>query len=103
MNRIDGKFKDLKVRKKKAFIVYITTGDPDIKATERLVLELERCGVDILELGVPFSDPMADGLTIQKSSESSLEAGTTLKKILKCVKRIRKKSEIFSLFIFELL
>lgn len=94
MNRITKKFNSLKKRNKKAFIVYITAGYPSLAATERLVLELEKSGADIVEIGVPFSDPMADGLTIQKSSEKSLRRGTNLKKILKSVENIRRKSSI---------
>lgn len=94
MNRIKRTFNKLKKNKKKAFIVYITAGYPTLSRTERIVLELEKSGVDIIEIGVPFSDPIADGPTIQKSSERSLSAGTTLEKILKSVKNIRKKSQI---------
>ena len=94
MNRIKKTFNRLKKKKKKAFIAYITAGYPTLSATEKIALVLEKAGVDIIEIGVPFSDPMADGLTIQKSSEESLEGGTTLEKILKSVKKIRKKSEI---------
>ncbi len=94
MNRIKRTFHNLRKSKKKAFIVYVTAGYPSMPLTEKIVFELEASGADIIELGVPFSDPMADGLTIQRSSEKSLEAGTTLKKILKSVKRIRAKSRI---------
>jgi len=94
MNRIKRTFAKLKRDKKKALIVYITAGYPSLAATEAIALELERSGVDLIEIGVPFSDPMADGLTIQKASEASLASGTTLEKILRCVKNIRKKSEI---------
>ena len=94
MNRISKTFNKLKKSDKKAFIAYITAGYPSLLATKKLVFELEKAGVDIIELGVPFSDPMADGLTIQKSSEKALAGGTTLKKILKCVIDIRKKSNI---------
>ncbi|MBL7070976.1 MAG: tryptophan synthase subunit alpha [Candidatus Omnitrophica bacterium] len=94
MNRIKKTFNKLSKDKRKAFIVYITAGYPSMAATEKIVLELERSGVDIVELGVPFSDPMADGLTIQRSSERSLKSGTTLHKILKSVKKIRGKSQI---------
>ena len=66
MNRIDKRFKDIRKQKRKAFITYICAGDPDISTTEKLVLELDRIGVDIVELGIPFSDPLADGPTIQK-------------------------------------
>jgi tryptophan synthase alpha chain len=94
MNRIKKTFNKLKKDKSKAFIVYITAGYPSLSATEKIVLELEKSGVDIIEVGVPFSDPMADGLTIQKSSEKALDKGTTLKRILKSVRSIRRKSNI---------
>lgn len=94
MNRIKKTFDKLRKNKKKAFIVYITAGYPSLSRTEKIVLELEKSGVDIIEIGMPFSDPMADGLTIQKSSERSLKAGTTLEKVLKSTKNIRKKSDI---------
>ena len=64
MNRIDQKFKELKKKRKKAFIAFITAGDPDLKITEELVYAFEQSGVDLIELGVPFSDPLADGTTI---------------------------------------
>ena len=69
MSRIDKKFKELKKAQKKAFIVYICAGDPDISTTEGLVKVLDNCGVDIIELGMPFSDPLADGPTIQAASQ----------------------------------
>ena len=94
MNRINRTFNRLKKKRKKAFIVYITAGYPSLSRTEKIVPALEEAGVDIIELGVPFSDPMADGFTIQKSSERALKAGATLGKILKCVKNIRKKSNV---------
>ena len=94
MNRIEEKFKNLKARKKKAFIVYITTGDPDIRTTERIIGELDRCGVDILELGVPFSDPIADGPTIQAASERALKNRVSVRSILSLTRRVRKSSDI---------
>ena len=94
MNRIDKKFKELKKEKKKAFIVYITTGDPDIKTTERLIKECDKCGVDILELGIPFSDPTADGPTIQFSSQKALEKGTSLSGMLTWVKSLRSSCSL---------
>jgi len=94
MNRIDKKFRRLKKEGKQAFIAFITAGYPDLATTARLVLELERKGVDIIELGVPFSDPMADGPVIQASSEYSLEKGTNLVKILDLVKRLRKNTTL---------
>lgn len=94
MNRIEKKFRELKANRQKAFVAFITAGDPNLAATFRLIPELEKAGVDILELGVPFSDPMADGPVIQRSSERALASGTTLKKILKLVKQVRRKSQI---------
>jgi len=94
MNRIDKKFSGLRKRGEKAFIAYITAGYPNLPATEKIIHILEDAGVDIIELGMPFSDPMADGLTIQRASEHSLRQGTTLKKVLKLVSRVRKKSAI---------
>jgi len=94
MNRIDKKFIQLKKKGKQAFIAFITAGYPDLATTAKLVLELERKGVDIIELGVPFSDPMADGPVIQASSEYSLKKGTNLVKILDLVKRLRKNTAL---------
>ena len=94
MNRIDQKFIELRKAKKKAFIAFITAGDPDLHTTEELVLALEKAGADIVELGVPFSDPLADGPTIQAASYRSLQKGTTLRKILATVKRIRARSDV---------
>ncbi len=94
MNRIDQIFQKLRQQRKKAFIAFLTAGDPDLKKTEELVLSFEKVGVDIVELGVPFSDPLADGPTIQEASYRSLQKKTTLRKILALVKKIREKSEI---------
>lgn len=93
MNRIEKCFSDLKKRKEKALITFITAGDPDLEATERAVFEMFDNGADIIELGVPFSDPVAEGVTIQKSSLRSLKNGTNLTKIFETVKRIREKTE----------
>jgi len=94
MNRIDFTFKNLAQQKKKAFIAFITAGDPDLAATHDLVLAFEKAGTDIIELGVPFSDPMADGPTIQASSMRSLQKGTSLTKVLALVKQLRLKTQI---------
>ncbi len=94
MNRIDKKFKELEAKDKKAFIAFLTAGYPDLDTTERLVLEFEKRGADIIELGVPFSDPVADGPVIQQSSFEALKKGATLKKILNLVCRLRRKTEI---------
>jgi len=94
MNLIEKKFKELKAQGRKAFIAFITAGDPDLKTTEELVLSFEKAGVDIIELGIPFSDPLADGPTIQASYLRSLNKGTNVKKILETVKRIRRQTSI---------
>ncbi len=94
MNRIDQKFKQLSQAKRKAFISFITAGDPDLTTTEALVVALAATGVDIIELGIPFSDPMADGTTIQAASERALKGGVTLKKIFDLVKRLRQKTQV---------
>ena len=94
MSRITKTFNRLKQSRGKALIPYLMAGDPSLEATKKLVMELEEAGADIIELGVPFSDPLADGPTIQKASERSLQKGTTLRKVLTLVKQIRKDSEI---------
>ncbi len=90
MNRIDKKFIQLKRQGRKAFIAFITAGYPDLPTTAKLVIELEKRGVDIIELGVPFSEPLADGPVIQEASGYSLKKGTNLLKILDLVKKSRK-------------
>jgi len=94
MNRISKKFKELKRAKKKAFIAFITAGFPSLAVTEKLIYEFDKIGVDILELGVPFSDPMADGPVIQEASQEALKKNTHLVDILKLVKKARKRVEI---------
>ena len=94
MNRITERFERLKRERKKGFVVYIGAGDPDLQRTEELALEFDRIGVDILELGVPFSDPLADGLVNQLAAHRGLESGTTPGKVLRSVAAIRKSSQI---------
>lgn len=94
MNRLEKKFKELKDKRKKAFIAFITAGYPGLSATEKLVREFARVGVDIVELGVPFSDPMADGPMIQEASEAALKKNTSLADILELVKRLRRDVDI---------
>lgn len=94
MNRIDRKFTELKKAGKKAFVAFITAGYPSLSATEKLIYEFDRIGVDILELGVPFSDPMADGPVIQEASQESLKKNTHLVDILKLIKKVRKSVSI---------
>lgn len=94
MNRVDKKFGELKEKGRIALVTYITTGDPSPDMTVDIALQLAKSGADIIELGVPFSDPMADGPTIQLASERALKHGTSLKDVLRTVKQIRKTSEI---------
>ena len=94
MSRIEATFAALKQRNETALIPFITAGDPDLDTTVDLVLTLDDAGADVVELGVPFSDPMADGPTIQAASERALAAGATLSGVLDCVAAIRKKSQI---------
>src|SRR5476651_1476849 len=94
MNRIVDKFAQLKSAGKKGFIVYIGAGDPNLKATCELALAFDKAGVDILELGVPFSDPLADGLVNQLAAQRGLESGTTPRKVLETVQAIRKDSQV---------
>jgi tryptophan synthase alpha chain len=90
MNRITAKFEELKRQGKKALIGYLTAGDPDMKTSEKLMREALANGVDILEIGVPFSDPTADGPTIQAAGQRSLKAGTNLKRILQLAANLRR-------------
>ena len=94
MSRIDDRFADLKSRGEKAFIPYITVGDPTLARTEELVLAFEKAGADLVELGVPFSDPLADGPVNQESAMRALEHDVTLADILAMVTRIREQSEM---------
>ena len=94
MNRIEESFARLKREGKKGFIVYIGAGDPNLDATRKLALAFDKAGVDILELGVPFSDPLADGLVNQLAAQRGLESGTTPPKVLETVAAIRKQSQI---------
>lgn len=94
MNRIVERFRQLKQVGKKGLVVYIGAGDPNLEATRRLALGFDQCGVDVLELGVPFSDPLADGLVNQLAAQRGLESGTTPPKLLQTVAAIRRDSQI---------
>lgn len=94
MNRIQQAFKKAQEEKRAAFIAYITAGDPSLKRTGEIIDALERAGTDIIELGVPFSDPIADGPTNQQAADRALASGTTLKKVLNLVTDIRSRSDI---------
>ena len=94
MNRIEERFQRLKQEGQKGFVVYIGAGDPDLDATHDLALAFDGIGVDVLELGVPFSDPLADGLLNQLAAQRGLDSGTTPGKVLETVSRIRESSGI---------
>lgn len=94
MNRIDSLFSRLKIEGRTALIAYITGGDPSLAASAKIALSLEQAGVDLLELGVPFSDPLADGTTIQAAAGRALAAGASVSGILDLVREIRHTSQI---------
>src|SRR5512137_2131562 len=94
MNRIVERFTRLRRERRKGFIVYISAGDPDLEGTRKLALAFDRLGVDVLELGVPFSDPLADGLVNQLAAQRGLASGTTPPKVLETVAAIRRQSQI---------
>ena len=97
-NRIQQTFKDLQTKGGKALIPYIMAGDPSLDVTESLVLTLAEGGADLIELGVPFSDPIADGPVIQQAAERALKSGTTLTKILSTVRSLRTKTKVPLIF-----
>jgi tryptophan synthase alpha chain len=92
--RITRRFDDLRRAGDLGLVAYLTAGDPTLEATERLVAALAEAGADVVELGVPFSDPLADGPTIQRASERSLRSGTTLAGVLGLVRKLRQKTEV---------
>ncbi|MGN6554121.1 MAG: tryptophan synthase subunit alpha [Verrucomicrobiota bacterium] len=94
MNRIVERFDQLKRQGKKGFVVYIGSGDPHLEATRQLALAFDQAGVDVLELGVPFSDPLADGVVNQLAAQRGLESGATPPKVLETVRAIRRESQI---------
>ena len=93
MSRIDAKFDQLKAEGKKAFVSYVMAGDPDFDTSLEIVRGLPAAGVDIIELGLPFTDPMADGVTIQLAGQRALKGGMTLKRTLEMVREFRKNDD----------
>jgi tryptophan synthase alpha chain len=87
--RIDGAFARIRDRNAPGLVTYVTAGDPDLPRTEGILLALDRAGADVLEVGVPFSDPLADGPVIQRATERALAAGTTLARVLDMLQRLR--------------
>jgi len=94
MSRIREKFRELKRSGRGGFIPFITAGDPDLATTERLLIELAKAGADIIELGVPFSDPVADGEVIQRASERALCNGVTVHDALTCARNVRQHIDV---------
>ncbi|MBM4276173.1 MAG: tryptophan synthase subunit alpha [Deltaproteobacteria bacterium] len=94
MKRIDAMFKKLKQRGEKALIPFITCGDPDLDTTRALALEMAARGADLLELGIPFSDPLADGPTIQAASNRALKGGVHLQEVMELAGRLRREMEM---------
>jgi tryptophan synthase alpha chain len=94
MSRISQTFEHLQKTHERALIPYVTAGDPDLEMTKRLVREMVRRGGDIIEIGVPFSDPLADGPIIQRASQRALQGGTTLRKILQTVSELRHDVDV---------
>ena len=94
MSRIEKKFSALQAKGKKALICFLTAGDPNLEKTREIILGMEAAGVDVIEIGVPFSDPTADGPIIQAASQRALKNGTTLAAILVMIESLRKSSEI---------
>ena len=94
MARIAARLARCKAERRPAFVAFLTAGDPSLERTVSAALELEKAGVDVLELGVPFSDPLADGPVIQRSSERALSRGVTLARVLDVVREIRKASQL---------
>lgn len=98
-SRITKKFEELKKDNKKALITYVTSGDPDRATTINLVLKMEEAGADIVELGIPYSDPLADGPVIQRASERALKGGTNIDNVFSMVSSIREKTQIPLVFL----
>ena len=96
--RVDQKFAELKKQGKKGFIAYLSAGDPNLKDTVDIVLRLEDAGVDVIELGLPFSDPLADGRVNQEAASRALEAGSTFDGVMGCISEIRERSDIPMIF-----
>ncbi|HSH14907.1 MAG TPA: tryptophan synthase subunit alpha [Verrucomicrobiae bacterium] len=94
MNRIVERFARLKQQNQKGFVAYIGAGDPNLEATFQLALALDHAGVDVLELGIPFSDPLADGIVNQLAAQRGLAAGTTPRGVLDTVQRLRRESSV---------
>jgi len=94
MNRIDIKFEEIKKEKRTAFVPFVSAGDPDYETSAHIIKVLIENGADMLELGIPFSDPIADGPTIQSANERALGNGMTLSRVFEIIRGIRSYSDI---------
>jgi tryptophan synthase alpha chain len=94
MGRLDERFRALRARGETALVPFVTAGDPDLETTEAIVLAMAEAGADVIELGVPFSDPVAEGPTIQRASERALASGTSLRRVLVLVASLRSRVEV---------
>ena len=99
MNRIEEKMAALKAEGKKAFITYTTAGLPDMDTTAKIMHAQQEAGIDVMELGVPFSDPVADGPVIQNASYEAIQNGATLAKVFELMKKVEMKDLIHQLFL----
>jgi len=93
-SRISRRFRELAQRGELGLVAYVTAGDPSLDATEQIVLAAAEAGADVIELGVPFSDPVADGPTIQRASDRALHAGTTVAGVIELVRRLRTRTQV---------
>jgi tryptophan synthase alpha chain len=91
VSRIEGRFRDLRAGRRTGLVTYVTAGDPDLDRSGEILVRLDRAGADVLEVGVPFSDPLADGPVIQRATERAIAAGATLPKVLDVVARVRAR------------
>lgn len=98
MNRIDQRFSELRARGRAAFVPYITAGDPTLARTRQLVLALERAGADVIELGIPFSDPLADGKINQEAAERALRNNVSLGDVIALVRDLRRETQVPLIF-----
>ena len=89
MSRIDAAFRDLRAQRRTGLVTYVTAGDPDLERSREILVRLDRAGADVLEVGVPFSDPLADGPVIQRATERAIAAGTTLDSVLRMIADVR--------------
>jgi tryptophan synthase alpha chain len=91
VSRIEARFRDLRAARRMGLVTYVTAGDPDLERSGEILVRLEQAGADVLEVGVPFSDPLADGPVIQRATERAIAAGASLPKVLDLVRSVRRR------------